>query len=79
MTPEPKQTAVEWLRNQIAPIVHDKDHQELLDVCEQALKMEREQIEQAYIKGTDDFFESASNRAFIEDATKYYNQTYGNH
>ncbi len=44
MTPEPKQTAVELLRNQIAHIVHDEDHQELLDFCEKALKMEREQI-----------------------------------
>lgn len=51
MSNEPKQTAVEWLRIQVAPIVHDIDHQELLDLCEKALEMEREQINEAKQQG----------------------------
>jgi len=60
-----KQTAVEWLEEQIK-----KDHPFWIDIFEQAKTMEREQIEDAYWEGGQDV---PSNGKQCE---KYYNETY---
>jgi len=67
-----KQTAVEWLEEQIK-----KDHPFWIDIFEQAKAMEREQIEAVYIHKrclNDQTIECAANA--IDGAEKYYMNTY---
>lgn len=67
-----KQTAVEWL-------IMDYVNKGIITIeaIEQAQKMEKEQIIDAYLQGADigEMFNN-ENRAFNTDADKYYKETY---
>ena len=65
-----KQTAVEWLIDQI-PLI-DKNDPYDIKILNQALEMEREQIEKAYASGKTDVTLFRSKRK-----SEYYNETYG--
>jgi hypothetical protein len=66
-----KQTAVEWLVEQI-----NQDYPEMTwaykDECEQAKAMEKEQIIEAHNIGRND-----KHNDFDREGEQYYNQTYG--
>lgn len=65
---EKKQTAVMWLKERLPSLfIDDSGHYE--ELFQQALQMEREQIEEAY--GSDQAPCSE------EDCKKYYTDTYG--
>jgi len=66
-----KQTAVEWLCSQIYTIQVELEagNNNLKSKIEQAIAMEKEQIEDAWDDGIDSF----STRS----AEQYYNETYG--
>lgn len=65
-----KQTAVQFLEEQLRKqgFLYDLD-------IEQALRLEREQIEKAYIEGME--FIPVDPNKYTEDAEQYYTQTYG--
>jgi hypothetical protein len=71
---EKKQTAVEWLMSQI----EEKNGKEYLSYCyeffQQAIKMEREQIEEANIAGME--FIPVDPSRYKSDASEYYTQTF---
>ena len=69
-----KQTAVEWLVEQI-----DNPHTLywLNEAIEQAKKMEKEQIENAFQDGKWDWSEHITNGTESKDLTQYYKETYG--
>lgn len=75
---EKKQTAVQWLREQLTynnglGVLHPS-HSEFADlsqIFEQAIAMEREQIEEAYMDGLTDISTYDSNNIF-----NYYKQTF---
>ena len=77
-----KQTAVEWLVDQLKSTRKkymgfkniDIDYQEII---KQAKEMEKEQIKNAFVDGADkeEMFNN-ENRAFITDAEQYYNKTF---
>ena len=66
-----KQTAVEWLAEQM---LHPESHNPYI---EQALQMEKEQIIKSFVDGADkgEMFNN-ENRAFTTDAEQYYNETF---
>ena len=67
-----KQTAVEWLQNELwsnYEFKSPKQKREFIAKIEQAKAMEKEQIEDAWDDGIDSF----STRS----AEQYYNETYG--
>ena len=66
-----KQTAVEWLVDQIKSDQNQKalSASEWMEVIEQAKAMEREQIEEAYLSGMDSTLDERRE-------TEYYNETY---
>jgi len=70
-----KQTAVEWLEEELAKklksIVLNQDYQLMETLFEQALAMEKEQIEASYYNG---FFGCVYDLEYKEN---YYNETYG--
>jgi hypothetical protein len=61
-----KQTAVEWLIEQL-PLIQQEG---LRDVIEQALQMEKEQMEDAWYAGDED--------GAIHDFEDYYQETFKN-
>ena len=79
-----KQTATEWLaekynyvtwmrnRDEISAGIADEWRKHYLEV---AMKMEREQIEKAYIGGME--FIPVDPSKYESDASDYYNETYG--
>jgi len=70
---EKKQTAVQWIIEQLqAPCRGIPSH-----IIEQALQMEREQIEEAFNKGYDDHEYNNTEIKFGADPDVYYTQTYG--
>ena len=75
-----KQTAVEWLEEQIKDIFYVAEASEMTkkfkSVYEQAYQMEKEQIEDTYQKGR---FSGQTNWGYGNDVTaeQYYNETYG--
>ena len=78
-----KQTAVEWLFNQIKKSSEKKDninndHLFFYRMLEQAKQMERQEIkdawDDAYDKGTRDRIEKISNP--VGNAEQYYNETF---
>jgi len=75
-----KQTAVEWLEEQIKDIFYVAEASEMTkkfkSVYEQAKQMEKEQIEDTYQKGR---FSGQTNWGYGNDVTaeQYYNETYG--
>ena len=64
-----KQTAVEWLIEQLECRLESLPELNLFD---QAKAMEKEQIESAYRAGHND-----CSRGKFADSEKYYNETYG--
>ena len=69
-----KQTAVEWLEDNIE---RDMDYLEILYLIKQAKEMEKEQVIEAHFNGCErgEMFNN-ENRAFITDSEQYYNQTF---
>ena len=63
-----KQTAIEWLIEQLTPSI-SLQQKHIDEYKKQAKEMEKEQIIEAYDKGE-------FNQGCNEDAAQYYNQTY---
>lgn len=80
-----KQTAVEWLideQDNLAKddtIVTNSEYEERLKAIQaQALKMEREQIGNAFLDGyADHFFETKIGKPSGKSPIQYYNEIYG--
>lgn len=70
-----KQTAVEWLEEQIKDIFYVAQSSEMTtkfqDVYQKAKAMEKEQIMNAYLEGESDADHSD------DSALRFYNKTYG--
>lgn len=80
---EKKQTSVQWLINHWTKLQKDGEKmtwQQIIDITNLALQMEREQIEEAYWQGHNDLVNY--NRKDIDtsnisiSASDYYNQTF---
>lgn len=70
-----KQTAVEWFQDQIIKIVNGTCDLSEIQIYEQAKKMEKEQIIDAYDKG--EFNQGCGKMAiFNGDAEQYYKETF---
>ncbi len=69
-----KQTAVEFLAENLKDFPHIKHSQRFKDLVEEAKVMEQEQIERAWMNVEINLPTEPSARAF---ARKYYKQTYG--
>jgi hypothetical protein len=65
-----KQTAVEWLVKSLIDVGLDYPLGQHIDLIVQAIKMEREQIEDAYGDGLN------AHRTNFCDREQYYNETY---
>lgn len=65
-----KQTAVQWLAEQM---MHPQNHNPYI---EQALAMEREQIEDAYYDGQSLNAKSVTSQMIIDNSISYYNEIY---
>jgi hypothetical protein len=76
-----KQTAVEWLLNNLlstALLRLTKDEHHLYkELKEQAKAMEKEQIEDAHIEGQRVFDNYQHTQWTTDQAEQYYNETYG--
>lgn len=70
---ESKQTAVEWILEQTMYIRSTK----WPDIVEQALEMEKEQIEDAFQDGKWDWSEHIKKGSESKDLAQYYQETYG--
>ena len=85
MTNNKQQTAVEWLVEQFENHratffkLNDKEERVITlagrDVVEQAKKMEKEQIKDAYYNGTTD--EIRTKEELLFESEHFYNETYG--
>ena len=65
-----KQTAVQWFNQQLIDRQNgDGDSRSWDQILQQAIEMEREQIEDAYYEGKE--------YGFKEQGEQYYNETYG--
>jgi hypothetical protein len=62
-----KQTAVEWLKNELFTEEYMRNN--LFEIFQQAKEMEKQQIIDAYIEGY-------SSNLNAGDSEKYYNETY---
>jgi hypothetical protein len=76
-----KQTAVEWLKEQIECFGNKHELQmswdTLDELLEQALELEKQQIEDAYVDGFKECEKIHEEAFFIQDLSeKYYNETY---
>jgi hypothetical protein len=73
---ETKQTAVEWLENELAfflkDIIENKNHLLMINLFEQAKEMEKKQLSKSYHKGVRHEWEGAGGN--FQD---YYEETYG--
>jgi hypothetical protein len=69
-----KQTAVQWLVNEYAKAFKIPVNAVMLGTIEEALQMEREQIETAYQAGDGDAYNLKETKTWAE---QYYKQTYG--
>ncbi len=76
---ESKQTAVEWLKLQLEehgdPQYCELTWKELDELCEQAKAMEKEQIMNAHIDGSNEGLRFTGSK-LIKTAEQYYNQTF---
>ena len=70
-----KQTAVEWLQEQLNPDMKTMRGNIIQDLLEQALAMEKEQIEDAYTEGYD-IRDSRGDLSDNPTSEQYYNETY---
>jgi hypothetical protein len=64
-------TAVDWLREQVQSNLSEPMSPKFAELFDEARKMEREQIEQAYGDGLNAYRTDFCNR------TEYYDKTYG--
>jgi hypothetical protein len=73
-----KQTAVEWLHNQLHLNIslYQDEWQIIEGLMEQAKAMEKEQIEDAYAYGYADGFDDVKYDDEPKGAEQYYNETY---
>ena len=80
-----KQTAVEWLINELKKSKHyqqmiNEVHQNstiVSDILEQAKEMEKEQIKDSFLKGyVDDLHQPLPDDYYDYNAEQYYNETY---
>lgn len=71
-----KQTAVEWLEEQLKKGVHNNDTS-FYDLCEVAKEIEKQQITSAYNRSTYQFANDAEVIA-PKSALEYYNETFKN-
>jgi hypothetical protein len=76
-----KQTAVEWLVEKLSYSTTDgtiiSHHKIITNLVEQAKKMEREEIIDAYLKGYLEDIPNPSSMQYYEPlAEQYYNETY---
>ena len=73
-----KQTAVEWLVDQIKSDQNQKalSPDEWMEVIEQAIAMEREQIIEAWNGGNYGYFYSKGTKEDFNDGSEYYNEVY---
>ena len=80
-----KQTAVEWLINELKKSKHyqqmiNEVHQNstiVNDILEQAKEMEKEQIKDSFLKGyVDDLHQPLPDDYYDYNAEQYYNETY---
>jgi len=69
-----KQTAVEWLREQLNPDMKTMQGVIIQELLEQAKAMEKEQIVYAHIAGME--FIAVDPKHYIDDANEYYNAEY---
>jgi hypothetical protein len=67
-----KQTAVEWLQEQLNPDMKTMQGVIIQELLEQAKAMEKEQINEAFSDGFHCGYEG------IEDTEDYYSENYGN-
>ena len=67
-------TAVQWLKT-VIEFMGDLNIEEAL---EEALTMEREQIEEAFMSGKLDWNNHIENNQESEDSSVYYDKNYGN-
>ena len=74
MKNETKQTAVEWLLNEIETKNGEEFSSYYLEFIEQAKEMEKAQIKDAYNDGHTDGVEQ---KPGLTSGTIYYNETYG--
>ena len=74
---ENKQTAVEWLVEQINPDIKTMQGNIIQDLLEQAKQMEKEQIEDAHIEGQRVFDKHPHTQWTNDQAEQYYTETYG--
>ena len=66
-----KQTAVEWLQEQLNPDMKTMQGVIIQELLEQAKAIEKEQLMNAYLEG-----ESDANH-YEDSALRFYNETYG--
>ena len=75
---ENKQTAVEWLEDELAfflkDIIENKNHLLMIHLFEQAKAMEKWQIVNAHWNGGEIFTDNGK----LVTGEMYYNETYGN-
>jgi len=73
-----QQTAVEWLVKQIKSDQNQKalSESEWMHVIDQAIQMNQEQIEQAFIKGNEFVPKWKINGVPYIESEQYYNETY---
>ena len=80
-----KQTAVEWLVNELKKSKHyqqminevHKNSTIVSDILEQAKEMEKEQIKDSFLKGyVDDLHQPLPDDYYDYNAEQYYNETY---
>ena len=70
-----KQTAVQWLVNEYAKAFKIQVNAVMLESIEEALRMEREQIEDAYVEC---YMNHVGNgESILREANSYYKNTYG--
>lgn len=70
-----KQTAVQWLVNEYAKAFKIPVNAVMLGTIEEALQMEREQIEDAYVEC---YMNHVGNgESILREANSYYKNTYG--
>jgi len=68
-----KQTAMQWFAEQL-PIRIQNSYR---DEIEQAIAMEKEQIELAFDEGSEYEYQYHINGDYRKEASTYYNETYG--
>jgi HEPN domain-containing protein len=71
-----KQTAVEWLIEQLTPSI-SLQQKHIDELKEQAKEMEKQQIIDAYRDGRSDQQSQREARWYNRNAEYYYNETYG--